>query len=751
MAGQVVEVTSASGSGHAVDVSFADGSTYGVFSTQDNWTGTLGSEYTWSAANLPYVNVYDAATTRTINWGGEADGTHNQFSLYKNGVIIAVGTHVTYNTVTGTVLGAPNFKLESGSFDVELVPNGIAGIEAGIPPHSHLHIGLNLVDGLYDEGDPTPVLQGSGGMTVSTAERTGLAISGWETDENTHGTVDWNSDHTKLIYTPTHNYFGYATFRYTIQYAGEAIGHDATVRIYVDANLQFNLTTDSNNDGGISSEDDLVEDADPGMFLTITESDTGDYADIQPILLTVASPELTEIEYACSAQIKLTGSGTQSFRMWRDADRSTSLQSDGIITLSRMFDGTYGAVVWVEAIAAGDAVIEAELLDNNGLVFAQAKRDRVRVRGRQENVIAKRGARKAVKENGETVSYGEADDKSIELFETYEIPYSKFVGIANPTTRNNAIRDDIMSKIGFSNSPDYIEALIWHDGTFGPNADVISSNSETTNGTSGWLLYIRYNADSAKWMNDGTGRLDFSGLTVRVMPYLVVFNLEPSDRQYVIVGPPIGGGDTPTFVTQGPANTLEHERWHTNGVPLGTISAIETGLENAAGSEGNSPRLQVRTPRYFDISWYNGPNGQELFIRKEIPLSNNGPPTMFLLNKRGYYNAASDVLEALIINLRRAKEFPRDANPTAEQRKAHLESLLSNWLAHDARKGVVQKVDEPAIYQNGAVSIINWSGTWHTNSLAIGYNKPTFYWNNTLVGEQGDFTTLGSAISATDP
>ena len=231
MAGQVVEVTSASGSGHAVDVSFADGSTYGVFATQDSWTGTLGSEYTWSAANLPYVNVYDTATTRTINWGGEADGTHNQFSLYKNGVIIAVGTHVTYNTVTGTVLGAANFKLESGSFDVELVPNGLAGIEAGIPPHSHLHIGLNLVDGLYDEGDSTPVLQGAGGMTISTAERTGFTIAGWETSTNTRGTVDWSPDHTKLVFTYESGYFGPATFTYQIAYGEEVIDHAATVTI----------------------------------------------------------------------------------------------------------------------------------------------------------------------------------------------------------------------------------------------------------------------------------------------------------------------------------------------------------------------------------------------------------------------------------------------------------------------------------------------------------------------------------------
>ena len=233
MAGQVVEVTSASGSGHAVDVSFADGSTYGVFATQDSWTGTLGAEYTWSAANLPYVNVYDAATTRTITWGGDADGTHNQFSLYKNGVIIAVGTHVNYNTVTGTVLGAPNFKLESGSFDVELVPNGIAGIEAGIPPHSHLHIGLNLVDGLYDEGDPTPVLQGAGGMTVEAGDRTGLEIAGWQTNSNTHGTVDWNSDHTQLVYTPTAGYVGIASFTYTILGNGVPIAGTATVVINV--------------------------------------------------------------------------------------------------------------------------------------------------------------------------------------------------------------------------------------------------------------------------------------------------------------------------------------------------------------------------------------------------------------------------------------------------------------------------------------------------------------------------------------
>ena len=517
--------------------------------------------------------------------------------------------------------------------------------------------------------------------------------------------------------------------------------------------ILINLTTDSNNDGGISSEDDSVEDDDPGMILTISDVDSGDHADVQPVLLTVTSDGPQEIESAHFAQVRFTGDGAQSFLMWMDGDRSTSIPTDGIITLSWMDDGTFGAVIWVEAIGAGQAVIEAELLDDNDLVFAQPKKDGARVKTRLKNIVADREARKAIKEDGEIVSYEDSGEKSIELLETYEVPYSRFVDIPNATMRNNAIRDDIISKIGFSNSPGYTEALIWDNGTFGPQANVINSGDDSPNGTSGWLMYLRYSDDSAQLVNDGTGRLDFTGLVVRVMPYLVVFSLQPSGRQFLVQGPPLGDGNSPpTYIIQGPANTLEHERWHTNGVPLAVISNINQGLEDAAGVQGNSPKLNVQTRKYFDLYYYkHGNNPPELVIKKEIPFSDNNPPTMFLLTKQGYYSAAADALDRLVTNLRNANGFAPNANPTAQERKQYLESLLSNWLAHDARKNVVQKSDEPAIFFNGAISIINWSGAWHTNVEVPGYNKPTFLWNNTLAGEAGSFATLAFAILKTDP
>lgn len=228
-----VNVTSASSTGTTVPTSFADGSTYYLYRKQEYWTGTLGSGYTWSAANLPYIGQSDGSSTRTITWGGTADGTNNQFALFKNGVIVAVGTSVTYSAVIGTVLGASNFKLESDSFDVQLIPYGAAGAAANIPPHSTLHIGLELVDGLYDPGDPPPDLHGAGGMTIGAGDRTGFEIAGWQTNSNTHGTVDWSSDHTQLVYTPASGYTGGASFTYQIAFAGQISPAIATVLINV--------------------------------------------------------------------------------------------------------------------------------------------------------------------------------------------------------------------------------------------------------------------------------------------------------------------------------------------------------------------------------------------------------------------------------------------------------------------------------------------------------------------------------------
>lgn len=228
-----VNIITATSSGIAQTQTFADGSSYGVFGQQDYWVGSLGTEFAFSAAVMPFASLHNESTTRTITWGGEADGTHNQFALFKNGVMVAVATHATYQTVTGTVLGAPNFKLESGSFDAELIPYGAAGLAAGIPPHSHLHIGLNLEDGLYDPGDPPPTLNGAGGMTINPGDRSGYAIAGWQTNANTHGTVNWNGDHTKLVFTPAANYTGLASFTYQISIAGSVVTQPATVTINV--------------------------------------------------------------------------------------------------------------------------------------------------------------------------------------------------------------------------------------------------------------------------------------------------------------------------------------------------------------------------------------------------------------------------------------------------------------------------------------------------------------------------------------
>ena len=285
------------------DLTFADGSSYDVFARQTMWTGTLGNGYTWLMAELPFITMIDTGLVATITWGGEADGTNNQFSLFKNGIMVAVGTRVTYQSVTDKVPESPTFKLEADSIDVDLIALGSAGIDAIIPPHSHLHIGFGLIDGLYDEGDPPPVLEGSGGLTVSPGDRHGLEIAGWQTSADTHGTVDWNGDHTQLVYTPDTDYVRNpnssepkALFTYTIAYNGVVLGHAATVLVDVKfPPLPELLILRLNNDTGLSQSDQVSRD--PTIFYSTLP-------DPQPVATPTGDPNFSiQIDVGCDGII----------------------------------------------------------------------------------------------------------------------------------------------------------------------------------------------------------------------------------------------------------------------------------------------------------------------------------------------------------------------------------------------------------------------------------------------------------------
>lgn len=236
MAANVVSSSSSGTSGYSL--SFTDGTSYGIYQQQDYWVGTLGADYSWSMAVMPLISVQNNSLTATLTWGGEADGTHNQFALFKHGVMIAVATNVVYQTITDKAQWSPTFKLEAGSIDAELIPVGNTGLEAMIPPHSHLHIGFGLVDGLHDAGDPPPVFQGTGGLSATAADRQGFTIASWQTNADTHGTVDWNIDHTMLVFTPEPDFAwsdapGSAkpNFTYQISYGGQVISRSATVTV----------------------------------------------------------------------------------------------------------------------------------------------------------------------------------------------------------------------------------------------------------------------------------------------------------------------------------------------------------------------------------------------------------------------------------------------------------------------------------------------------------------------------------------
>jgi hypothetical protein len=234
-----VHVNTSTGSGHSqYNLSFADGTSYNVFAVQNSWSGTLGTEFTWTASNLDILSFQDGSSSATITWGGICAGGINQFNLYKNGTLVATASNVTYQTVTDKVPTSPTYKLETQSMDVTLVGSGPAGIEAGIHANSQLHISFNRVDGLYDPGDPTPTITGTGNLQLTAPAAGSLAISSWQTSAATHGTVVWNSNHTQLVYTPDLNFLidassGIAApwFTYTITDGGVVLGHSAKVTI----------------------------------------------------------------------------------------------------------------------------------------------------------------------------------------------------------------------------------------------------------------------------------------------------------------------------------------------------------------------------------------------------------------------------------------------------------------------------------------------------------------------------------------
>lgn len=253
-----VDVTSASSSGDSgQDISFSDGSSYDIYARQDSWAGTLGSVYTWTMSNLPFASFQDGGPTATIIWGGNSSGSENQFSLFKNGVLVATATSVTYTTVTGKVQGTSNFKLEVGSINATLVSAGADGMAAIIPPNSHISMSFSLVDGLNDPGDPAPDLHGSGGLEITATDRQGLEIEGWQTTSDTHGTVNWNADHTQLVYMPDSDYAWNPasgepkpSFTYTIRYNGQVLEKSATVTIDVQSSTSSGGTAGVGWEGG---------------------------------------------------------------------------------------------------------------------------------------------------------------------------------------------------------------------------------------------------------------------------------------------------------------------------------------------------------------------------------------------------------------------------------------------------------------------------------------------------------------------